>query len=91
MTKATADAECFRKLAFDLVRCEAVEAVIIGDLKFTSTSVSHDTFDPFMYQIKSQGVRAAIVTDLGNISKTLEHIFVVSVFWFSRPTMTWIC
>lgn len=51
------------------------ETFRIGDLEIIPIRISHDAADPVAYKIRSNGMSAAVVTDLGRFDhEIIEHL-----------------
>jgi phosphoribosyl 1,2-cyclic phosphodiesterase len=49
------------------------EAFSVGDIEVTPFTIPHDAADPVAFRIDTQGIRIAVVTDLGYVPEHVKH------------------
>ncbi|HEV2499102.1 MAG TPA: MBL fold metallo-hydrolase [Terriglobia bacterium] len=58
--------------------CEIIEAgakFVIGDIEVSPFSIPHDAADPLAFTVEAEGIKVAVVTDLGYIPELIkQHI-----------------
>lgn len=56
--------------------CEYIEAgskFTVGDIEISPFSIPHDAADPLAFTVETQGIKIAVVTDLGYIPAMIKH------------------
>ena len=72
-TRLTAPVIDWGKYQPKLVCFQAGERFTIGDFEVQSFTIPHDAVDPVAYRLCADGVRAAVVTDLGYMPESVRH------------------
>jgi len=71
-TGLTATTMDWTDIPAERVAFQAGTGFTIGDLEIGSFTIPHDAIDPVMYTVRSQGLQAAVVTDLGYVPDSVK-------------------
>ena len=69
--KASGDTKKVDMSLFHPIRND--ERFTIRDIEINAMSISHDAADPVAYRFKNEGVKSAVVTDLGEYNEVIEQ------------------
>jgi phosphoribosyl 1,2-cyclic phosphodiesterase len=71
-THLTATTIDWSDIPSERIAFQAGTGFTIGDLEIGSFTIPHDAMDPVMYTVRSQGLKAAVVTDLGYVPDSVQ-------------------
>jgi phosphoribosyl 1,2-cyclic phosphodiesterase len=82
-TEQTASVIDWNNVPSKVISFQAGTGFAIGDLEIGSFTIPHDAIDPVAYTVTAQGVRAAVVTDLGYVPDSVKmHLRGVDLLLF---------